>query len=143
MNFFLNSFTLDKIINEYKHCKLKFTYQLDYHFRIPIPLMKGVFSSLKNLLKRDHGEGLPIVTGGKLDITKRLIEKMHSTEKSNMIILYEDYENLKDDFYTEFENEDSNKSDSDNINKDSSFPLRFGKLRGQRRFIFIFGEQQT
>lgn len=76
-----------------------------------------MISSLKKLLKKGHGDGLTIITGGKLDITKRLIEKMHATEKSNMIILYENYENLKDDFYKKYENEESNKSSLKNFNK--------------------------
>jgi hypothetical protein len=71
--------------------------------------MKGLYSSLKKLLRiKDTGDGLTVVTGGKLDITKRLLEKIQLTNKSDIIVLYQNYDNLKEDFYSKFESEKNN-----------------------------------
>jgi len=67
-----------------------------------------MISSIKKLLKIKHGNGLTVITGGRLDITKRLIEKMQKSEKANIIVLYENYDDLKEDFYKKYENDELN-----------------------------------
>lgn len=100
--------------------------------------MKGMFSSIRNLIKKGQEDGLVIVTGGKLDMARRLIEKMQTLEKSNIIVLYENYDNLKDDFYTKFEREDLNKkkkSSKNNINKLQVFNCDLKNQDDKEEFI--------
>jgi hypothetical protein len=68
-----------------------------------------------NYRKTKPKDGITIITGGNLDITKRLVEKLlyqnnsmyndnkysntYKNQEGEILILYKNYNNLKDDFY--------------------------------------------
>lgn len=56
-----------------------------------------------NYRKTNHKKGLTIITGGNLDISKRLISKLNKAENPEILVLYKNYDNLKDEFYSNFD----------------------------------------
>ena len=66
--------------------------------------MRSLIGNISNLFKTKKKTGLTVITGGNLDITKKLIEKIFNKENTEIIILYNDYDISKDDYYINLEN---------------------------------------
>lgn len=102
--------------------------------------MKTFKHSISRILKSYHGDkGLTVVTGGNLDFTKRFIEKIHTKEKSQIIILYKDYEELKDDYYANLEKQvrEIEKSNLKLLNKMQVFNCNIANQDDKDEFIFF------